>query len=61
MSQPKTNDEKQLRTYAAGLRDGEKRLVKALRRWFNSEFQLPMGQAGIIMNWLADRETKGKK
>ena len=52
--------------YAAGLRDGEKRLARALRRWMNKKLREEDGSyqspsARLLDYWLTARLRKGKK
>jgi hypothetical protein len=44
--------------YAAGLRDREKLLARALRRWSDAQFQKPTGRQ--IEDWLTARAKRGK-
>jgi len=52
--------------YAAGLRDGEKRIARALRRWMNKKLREEDGSyqspsARLLDYWLTARLRKGKK
>ena len=54
------------KAYAAGLRDREKRIARALRRWMNKKLREEDGSyqspsARLLDYWLTARLRKGKK
>jgi hypothetical protein len=46
--------------YAAGLRDGEKRIARALRKWLDT-FDIDIVCHEDVFDWLIARQKRGKK